>query len=238
MAAANGNPGLTVMGVSVRVAREGWPFVAAFAAAAAGLWLLAPWLGAAGAVLAAWCVWFFRDPDRTTPVREGLAIAPADGVVQSIGDAPPPPELDMGTAPMLRIAVFMNVFDCHVNRLPHDGRIGRLAYTPGRFVNASLDKASEENERQAVRLDLPGGGSIGVVQIAGLVARRIVCRLEEGWEVRAGERFGLIRFGSRVDGYLPPGASPLVAIGQRSVAGETVLAELASDEPPRRGEVR
>lgn len=224
--------------VLVPVAREGWPFIGGFAAISLVLMLIAEPLGWIGVVLTAWCVYFFRNPDRVTPARTGLVISPADGVVQMIADVAPPPELDMGIEPRTRVSVFMNVFDCHVNRIPIDGRIGRLSYVPGRFVNAALDKASEENERQLARVDMADGRSIGFVQIAGLVARRIICYLQEDQAVRAGERFGLIRFGSRVDVYLPAGTAPQVAIGQRAIAGETVLADLNASEGARSGEIR
>jgi phosphatidylserine decarboxylase len=184
-------------------------------------------------VLTLWCAYFFRDPERVTPVRPGLLISPADGRISAIEDVPPPPELDLGPEPRTRISVFMNVFDVHVNRAPADARIVRIAYVPGKFINAELDKASQHNERQAFTLELDGGARIGVVQIAGLIARRIVKFVHENQRILAGERFGLIRFGSRVDLYLPQGARPLVAVGQRAVAGETVLADLAA-EPDNR----
>jgi phosphatidylserine decarboxylase len=224
--------------VLVPIHRAGWPFIAIFATITIGLVLVAKPLGIVGAILTAWCTYFFRDPARVTPVRSGLIVSGADGVVQMIDEAPPPPELDMGSVPCPRVAVFMNVFDVHVNRIPAFGEIIKLAYRPGRFIDASLDKASEHNERQAVRLGLGNGKEVAVVQIAGLIARRIRCDVREGQTVRAGERFGLIRFGSRVDHYLPIGARPLVAVGQRSVAGETVIADLDSNEPQRLGEIR
>jgi phosphatidylserine decarboxylase len=214
--------------------RDGWKFVAAFAAASLLLfWIGADFLGWIGVVATAWCAYFFRDPERTTPLRAGLVIAPADGRISAIASASPPTELDLGREPTTRISIFMNVFDVHVNRSPADGRIARLAYVPGLFLSADLDKASEDNERQALTLELDDGRRLGVVQIAGLVARRIVKFVEEGERLQAGQRFGLIRFGSRVDVYLPKDTRPLVAIGQRSVAGETVLADLASEEPER-----
>jgi phosphatidylserine decarboxylase len=224
--------------VLVPIHRDGWPFVAAFATIAIVLALLWLPLGALGAMLTAWCVYFFRDPPRVTPTRAGLVVSPADGIVQMIQQAPPPPEIGFGTAPLTRISVFMNVFDVHVNRVPADGTVAGLAYRAGKFFNASLDKASEFNERQAIRLRLGDGRDLAVVQIAGLVARRIRCRLHQGAAVRAGERFGLIRFGSRVDVYLPDGIAPLVAVGQRTIAGETVVADLLANEPPREGEER
>ena len=214
---------------------EGWRFVAIFALVTLLLfWLWSP-LGWIGVVLTVWCACFFRDPARVTPVREGLVISPADGVVQMIVQAPPPPELNMGDAPMTRISVFMNVFNVHVNRIPISGTIVDKAYIPGQFLNASLDKASVFNERNAVRLKMTDGRDIAFVQIAGLVARRIRCDLERNDVVRTGERFGLIRFGSRVDVYLPGDVAPLVIAGQTTVAGETILADLAGIEPAREG---
>ena len=232
------NKGSLLDNVLVPIAREGWPFIAIFGLVSLILYFLYAPLGWIGLVLTLWCVYFFRNPDRVTPEREGLIISPADGSVQMIAEVSPPEELDMGSEPVVRVSVFMNVFDCHVNRLPCDGRIGKLVYVPGHFLNASLDKASEENERQMVRIDLESGAFVGAVQIAGLVARRIVCYLEEDQIVLAGERFGLIRFGSRVDIYLPHGAVSHAVIGQKCVSGETVLADLKSDEAARSGEVR
>ncbi len=216
--------------------REGYPFVAGFAAVTIGLFALSDVAGWIGVGLTVWCVYFFRDPRRVTPMRAGLIVSPADGVVSMIGPAAPPPELAMGTAPMTRISVFMNVFNCHVNRAPVAGEVARVAYRAGRFLNASLDKASEDNERNAIAIRLDDGRALAVVQIAGLVARRIVCHVAEGDRLRAGARFGMIRFGSRLDVYLPEGVSPLAAVGQSMIAGETVIADLASDEPARRGE--
>ena len=232
------NKGSLLDNVLIPIAREGWPFIAIFGLASLILYFLYAPLGWIGLVLTLWCVYFFRNPDRVTPEREGLIISPADGIVQMIAEVSPPEELDMGSEPVVRVSVFMNVFDCHVNRIPCDGRIGKLVYVPGQFLNASLDKASEENERQMVRIDLDSGAFIGAVQIAGLIARRIVCYLEEDQTVLAGERFGLIRFGSRVDIYLPHGAVSHAVIGQKCVSGETVLADLKSDEAARSGEVR
>lgn len=224
--------------VLVPIHREGWTFIAMFAVAALLLGVLWQPLGWLGLLLTAWCAFFFRDPDRVTPIRPGLIISPADGLVQMIGLAVPPAELGMGPEPRLRISVFMNVFDVHVNRAPTYGRIVRLAYRPGKFVNAALDKASEDNERMSLRMELDDGRDIAFVQVAGLVARRILCWATEGQSLRAGERFGMIRFGSRVDVFLPDGVQPLVACGQRTIAGETVLADLTSTEPARDGEVR
>ena len=215
--------------------REGYRFVAVFAAATAGLFWLAEPLGWIGVCLTVWCYYFFRDPPRVTPLRDGLVISPADGVVSMIGPAIPPEELGLGPAALTRISVFMNVFNCHVNRLPIAGTIMKVAYRPGKFLNASLDKASVDNERNALAIRLPDGRDYAVVQIAGLVARRIVCDVKAGQTLRTGERFGMIRFGSRLDVYLPAGVQPLIALGQSALAGETVLADLASDEPARVG---
>ena len=224
--------------VVVPIAREGWPFIAIFSLVSLVLYFVYAPLGWVGLVLTLWCIYFFRNPDRVTPEREGLLISPADGIVQMIAEVAPPKELDMGTEPVVRVSVFMNVFDCHVNRIPCDGRIGRLVYVPGQFLNASFDKASEENERQMIRIDLDSGAFVGAVQIAGLVARRIICYLEDDQTVLAGERFGLIRFGSRVDVYLPRSVVSQVVIGQKCISGETIIADLKSDEPARSGEVR
>ena len=215
--------------------REGYRFVAIFAAVTAVLFYLAEPLGWIGVCLTVWCYYFFRDPQRVTPLRDGLMISPADGVVSMIGPAVPPEELGLGPAAMTRISVFMNVFNCHVNRLPISGAITKVAYRPGKFLNASLDKASVDNERNALAVRLPDGRDYAVVQIAGLVARRIVCDVKAGQALRTGERFGMIRFGSRLDIYLPPGIQPLIALGQSTLAGETVLADLTSDEPARIG---
>lgn len=224
--------------VFVPINRAGWPFIAIFAAITVVAAYFSELLGWVGVILTTWCTYFFRDPDRFTPTREGLVISPADGVVQMIQDAVPPPEIEMGDQPLNRISIFMNVFDVHVNRTPIAGTISKLAYRPGKFLNASLDKASEFNERQSVRLTTSGDIDIAFVQIAGLVARRIKCDIQEGQEVITGQRFGLIRFGSRVDVYLPKDVPALVAVGQRAVAGETVIADFQADEQSRSGEVR
>ena len=188
-------------------------------------------------VLAFLC-YFFRDPERITPTREGLVICPADGVVQSVVHAVPPAELELGDAPRLRIAVFMNVFNVHVNRVPITGKITAKGYRPGKFLNASLDKASIDNERMSLKITSEDGTEIGFVQIAGLVARRILCQVSEGDTLHAGQRFGLIRFGSRVDVYLPNGVESLVSVGQTTIAAETILADLKSNEIARVGETR
>lgn len=224
--------------VIVPIHRAGWPFVAAFAAVSVILGYLWAPLGLIGFVATAWCAFFFRDPPRVTPLGEGLVVSPADGTVQMVTEAVPPEELELGGGALPRISIFLNIFDVHINRVPVDGRVVTQAYRPGTFVNAALDKASEDNERLAVCLETAAGQRLGLVQIAGLVARRIVCRLEDGQNVRAGERYGLIRFGSRVDVYLPAGVATLVVVGQRAVGGETVLADLGSRGPSRAGEVR
>jgi len=217
---------------SVSIHKEGYPFILIGLVATILLaWLWWP-LGWIGAILTVWVCYFFRDPDRITPIREGLVVSPADGRVSLITTAIPPPEMDLPQEPMTRVSVFMNVFDCHVNRSPVRGRIAQILYTPGLFLNAELDKASEDNERNALVIET-GAARIGVVQIAGLVARRIVPFVKSGDSLSAGERFGLIRFGSRVDVYLPIGAQVLVGLGQTSLAGETVLADLHPTEPGR-----
>ena len=220
----------------VPVHREGYRFIAIFAVISLILfWLLPDVFGWLGVLATAWCAYFFRDPPRVTPVREGLVIAPADGRVSAIEEVEVPPELDLGEERHVRISIFMNVFDVHINRSPVDAVVRRIAYIPGKFVNAELDKASEDNERQALTLRMADGTMIGVVQIAGLLARRIVRWAETGDQLVAGQRFGLIRFGSRVDVYLPQGVAAAVAVGQRAVAGETVIADLAASEGPRLG---
>ena len=216
----------------VPIHREGWVFVGIFAVAAVILaWIWSP-LGWIGAILTAWCAYFFRDPARTTPVREGLVVSPADGRVSQIVACVPPAELGLSETPLTRISIFMNVFDCHVNRAPVAGRVTRIVYRPGLFLNAELDKASEDNERNVLIIETVGG-RYGVVQIAGLIARRIVPFVREGDALATGDRFGLIRFGSRVDVYLPDGVLPLVGEGQRAIAGETVLADARSADPAR-----
>jgi phosphatidylserine decarboxylase len=211
---------------------EGYRFIGMFALASLVLfWLWSP-LGWIGTALTLWCAYFFRDPRRVTPIRDGLVVSPADGRVSRVTNAVPPKDLDLGDRPLPRISVFMSVFDCHVNRSPVAGRIDRIAYRAGKFINADLDKASEDNERNGLVI-VTASGRVGVVQIAGLIARRIVSFVKEGQAIGAGERFGLIRFGSRVDVYLPEGTRPLVAEGQAALAGETVLADLKSTEGAR-----
>lgn len=205
---------------------EGRRFVAVFAVVTLGLFFLSEYLGWIGVGLTVWCYYFFRDPERVTPARPGLVISPADGIVSLIEPAVPPAELGMADTPLTRVSVFMSVFNCHVNRAPVPGEVVAVAYRPGKFLNASLDKASADNERNSLCIRMPDGRDLAVVQIAGLVARRIVCFVKPGAALDAGERFGLIRFGSRLDVYLPEGVAPLVGIGQTMVAGETVLADL------------
>ncbi len=226
----------SISSIAVPIHREGYRFIAIFAAVTIALfWLHLGPLAWIGVILTLWCTFFFRDPERVTPLRDGLVISPADGRISAIEDVIPPVELDLPREPVTRISVFMNVFDVHVNRSPLDASITRIAYVPGLFLNADLDKASLDNERQALTLERTNGQRIGVVQIAGLVARRIVKFVSEGEHLRAGQRFGLIRFGSRVDVFLPKGVKAMVCIGQRAVAGETVLADLESSETERTG---
>jgi phosphatidylserine decarboxylase len=211
---------------------QGYPFIGGFALASLILfWIWTP-LGWLGTLLTLWCAYFFRDPPRVTPVRDGIVVSPADGRVSRVTNAVPPDELGLSNKPLARISIFMSVFDCHVNRSPAAGRIERIVYRAGKFLNADLDKASEDNERNALVI-ATAGARIGVVQIAGLIARRIVSFKREGEMVAAGERFGMIRFGSRLDVYLPEGVKPLVAEGQISIAGETVLADLRLPENGR-----
>jgi phosphatidylserine decarboxylase len=214
---------------------DGWKFVALGVVATLVLFLLWHPAGWLALILTLWIAYFFRDPWRVTPMRAGLIISPADGIVVSITPVPPPPGLDMGAEPVTRIGIFLNLFDVHVARAPIAGTVAAREYTPGRFINASLDKASEHNERLALRVSSGDGLDIACVLIAGLVARRIVCPLLPGQRVGSGERIGIIRFGSRVDIYVPPPYVPLVALGQRMVGGETVLADREAREPPREG---
>ena len=213
----------------IPIHREGWLFIGLFFALNVALFLLSGWAGLLFAPLTLWSVAFFRDPDRLAPEGEGLVISPADGRLLPIAHAVPPEELGLGPAPRVRLSIFMDVFNVHVNRVPADGTVVALSYRKGRFFNASFDKASEHNERMSIRIRLQEKRDVddlAVVQIAGLVARRIVCDLVQGQQVRRGERFGIIRFGSRVDVYLPPGATVLAPENQRVQAGTTVLAKL------------
>ena len=206
--------------------REGIKFVAIFAAVTLVLFAIEEVLGWIGVGLTIWCYYFFRDPERVTPDRPDLIVSPADGIVSLIEPAVPPAELGMPDVPLTRVSVFMSVFNCHINRAPVAGKVQAVAYRPGKFFNASLDKASADNERNSLCIRMDDGRDLAVVQIAGLVARRIVCFVKSGDGLETGERFGLIRFGSRLDVYLPEGVDPMVRIGQTMVAGETVLAEL------------
>lgn len=211
---------------------EGYPFIGGFALVTLlFFWLWSP-LGWIGLVLTIWCALFFRNPARVTPVRDDLVVSPADGRVSMVTPVVPPAELGLGDKPLLRISIFMSVFNCHVNRAPVGGRIEKIVYTPGKFINAELDKASEDNERNAMVISTPGG-QIGVVQIAGLVARRIVSFVRVGQTLATGELFGLIRFGSRLDVFLPEGSKALVAVGQTAIAGETVLADFRQGDGGR-----
>jgi len=212
---------------------EGYPFVGGFAFASIVLLWLWPPLGWLATLLTVWCAYFFRDPPRVTPVRDGIVVSPADGRVSQIVNAVPPKELELGERPLPRVSIFMSVFDCHINRSPVTGRIERIVYRPGKFLSADLDKASEDNERNAFVIAMPNGRRIAAVQIAGLVARRIVPFAREREAVAAGQRIGMIRFGSRVDVYLPEGTRPLAAEGQTAIAGETVIADLALADPGR-----
>lgn len=207
--------------------RAGFPFLAGgLVVLLVGLVLWTPlaWLGL---IFVLFCLYFFRDPERVAPPRAGAILAPADGRVVVLDQAPPPAELDLGNEKRWRVGIFLSVLDVHINRVPASGTVARIAYRHGKFLDASFDKASEDNERNALAIRLPTGSVVAVVQIAGLIARRIVCDVAEGDTVSAGSRFGLIRFGSRTDIYLPEGVEPLVAKGQRMVGGETVIAEVA-----------
>lgn len=221
----------------------GWPFIAVAASVTLGLALFGGVAFMLGLIVTSWVVYFFRNPPRVTPVREGLVVAPADGRVCAIANIVPDEDLGLGSEPHTRISIFLNVFDVHINRSAAEGEVAYAHYRPGKFFNASLDKASVDNERNALALILSGahpfaGKKIGVVQIAGLIARRIVCTAKIGDKLKAGQRFGLIRFGSRTDVYLPQGIAPLVCVGQKMVGGETVLADCAGSETQREGEVR
>ncbi len=215
--------------------REGIKFILIFSVISLILFFIYIPLGWVGIGLTIWCYYFFRDPKRTIPVRDGLLVSPADGVISLIEKTMPPPELDIEKEELTRISVFMNVFNCHVNRSPIAGKVMEINYRPGKFFNASLNKASVDNERNSLVLQIPDGRQIVVVQIAGLVARRIVSFVKPKQTLRIGQRFGLIRFGSRVDIYLPTGVQPLVCIGQIMVSGETVIADLNSKELARDG---
>jgi len=226
----------SILSIFVPIHKEGHRFIAIFAVITLVMfWLLPDLFGWIGVILTLWCVYFFRDPERVTPIQDGLIISPADGHVSMIETVKVPAELALDDDEAVRISVFMNVFDVHVNRSPINGKINKIHYIPGKFINAELDKASEHNERQALSVETADGLKIGFVQIAGLVARRIVKFVNEGDQLLAGQRFGLIRFGSRVDVYLPKGHEALVCVGQKAIAGETVLADLSAKHQPRTG---
>lgn len=217
---------------------EGWRFVGIFAAITALLAIIWEPLGWIGVVLTVWCYYFFRDPERVTPDIKNVVVSPADGTVQMIAKVQAPEELGMGKKEFTRVSIFMSVFNVHVNRSPAEGKITKAVYVPGKFLNATLDKASKDNERQLLAMKTSCGKDICFVQIAGLVARRIVCDATVGQEYKAGERFGMIRFGSRLDVYLPEGVEPQVALGQTMVAGESIIARLDSDAKALDGVVR
>ena len=216
---------------------EGWRFVGVFAAVTVLMWMLFKPVGVVCLALTIWCYFFFRDPQRAVPEGENLVLSPADGIVSKITEVVPPKELEMGDEPMTRISIFMSVFSVHVNRAPMAGKITKMFYRPGAFVDVSLDKESENNERQELAMETVTGHKIAFVQIAGLVARRILTFVKEGDQLKAGERFGLIRFGSRLDVYLPKGIAPQVLEGQTAVAGETVLADMTVSGPARKGDI-
>lgn len=218
--------------------RAGWPFIFLFSIVTFLTMLYFPILGLFALVLTGWCIYFFRNPYRVTPLGEGLIISPGDGIITKIEKAAPPKEMKWSTKPRTRISIFLNVFDVHVNRIPVDGVISKIQYHPGKFFNASLDKASEFNERNSLLIQTPSGQDVLVVQIAGLIARRILCEVKAGQDVKAGQTFGIIRFGSRVDLYLPEGVHPQVVEGQRMIGGETIMADLNSKEPQRLGDIR
>ena len=227
----------TITGFFVPIHPDGQKFVVVSFIIMMVLFLLSTSLGWVGAILTVYVAYFFRDPERVTPLREGLVVSPADGKVSSIETMKPPSELGLGETERVRVSVFLSVFDVHINRSPVPGVIKKSIYTPGTFVNADLDKASEDNERRSYVIEMPSGVEIAAVQIAGLIARRIVTFTSEGSTIGVGERIGLIRFGSRMDIYLPPGHGALVSVGQRAVGGETILADLKSDEAEREARI-
>ena len=219
----------------VPIHRAGWPFIGIALVLSLLLGFVAQPLLWLGLLVTGWVAYFFRDPPRVTPEGDELVVSPADGTIVAIAPRVPPPELELGDAPRTCISIFLNIFNVHVNRASVSGRVARLVHRPGKFLNAALDKASEENERQSLRIETPQGEAYGLVLIAGLVARRIVSFIEPAQRVRAGDRIALIRFGSRCDVYLPDGITPLVVTGQRTFAGETVLADGRRNQPMRTG---
>ncbi|MGB0935531.1 MAG: phosphatidylserine decarboxylase [Alphaproteobacteria bacterium] len=214
---------------------EGYIFLAISLTVAFLMALASPFMGWIGLIISAWVAYFFRNPKRTTPTRDGLVISPADGIVHRIIKDDPPAELEMPEGDYTRISIFLNVFDVHINRIPMAGRIVRAAYHHGQFFNASFDKASKLNERNGLVVESDDGTQIGFVQIAGLIARRIRCDVNEGDVVETGQTYGLIRFGSRADIFIPSDTAPLVIEGQRMIGGETILADFESKEPARQG---
>ncbi len=220
--------------ILIPIHKEGHVFIFIFATTTLILSLFSSTLGWVGGVATLWCIYFFRNPSRIIPQRDGLVLSPADGVIQKIEQAKLPPELGSSNEFYNRISIFLNVFNVHVNRIPIEGTVRKVEYVAGKFLNASLDKASEDNERNCLLISTKGK-SIACVQIAGLIARRIVCDVKDGDEVKTGQRFGIIRFGSRVDIYLPTDVNPLVIEGQQAIAGETIIADLNSDESQRTG---
>lgn len=213
---------------------DGYPFIGIALVITVLCYMMWDVLGNVALIITAWVYYFFRDPVRVTPVGDDLIVSPADGIVQMITQAIPPAELEMGVEPLTRISVFLSIFNVHINRVPASGTITRLYYHPGKFVNAAMEKASEENERQLAKVTCLNGKEVGFIQIAGLLARRIKCTLHEGQGVVVGERFGLIRFGSRVDVFLPLGVNPLVCVGQVAIAGETVFGDMSERQPAAR----
>ena len=222
-----------IKNVYAPIHKDGWKFVGIFAVIATILYCISPILGFLGFTLTCWCYYFFRSPKRTTPLRDGLIISPADGTVCLIQKVKAPAEYEMGDEERTRVSIFLNVFDVHVQRIPFAGKVKKIIYHSGKFINASLDKASDDNERQTVIVQ-NDDTQIAFTQIAGLIARRIRCDIKEGQDVKMGELYGLIRFGSRVDIYLPLNVSPLVSIGQRMIGGETVIADLIAPAEQRR----
>lgn len=214
---------------------EGWRFVSVFFSVSVLMWVLFEPLGVVCFALTAWCYFFFRDPIRAVPEGESLILSPADGIVSKISEVVPPKELDIGEEPMTKVSIFMSVFSVHVNRAPMAGKITKMFYRPGAFVDVSLDKESENNERQEIAMETVTGHKIAFVQIAGLVARRILTFIKEGDQIKAGERFGLIRFGSRLDVYIPKGVAINVLEGQTAIAGETILADICVLDESRKG---
>ena len=218
--------------------KEGWKFFGIFAAITALLAMIWEPLGIIGLICTIWCYYFFRDPERVTPEIKDIVVSPADGIVQMITKVKAPEELDLGDQEYTRVSIFMSVFNVHVNRAPAEGTITKAVYVPGKFVNATLDKASKDNERQLLAMKTLSGKQIVFVQIAGLIARRILCFAKPGDKYKAGERFGLIRFGSRLDVYLPADVEPQVCLGQTMVAGETIIANLSSQQAVVKGVIR